>query len=76
MLLLQDNKIFRSIPAGIEKHVNLQDLEMWDNQLSGTIPPTACELQNLEILSLNKQIIRKYFTSYWKFNQVIKPVYE
>ncbi|KAH9703919.1 putative receptor-like protein kinase [Citrus sinensis] len=52
-LILNSNKIFGSIPAGIGKFINLQTLHMWDNQLSGTISPAIGELQNLVTLALN-----------------------
>ncbi|KAK9190082.1 hypothetical protein WN943_018683 [Citrus x changshan-huyou] len=52
-LILNSNKIFGSIPAGIGKFINLQTLHMWDNQLSGTISPATGELQNLVTLALN-----------------------
>ncbi|KDO48787.1 hypothetical protein CISIN_1g0379161mg, partial [Citrus sinensis] len=52
-LIFNSNKIFRSIPAGIGKFINLQTLHMWDNQLSGTISPAIGELQNLVTLAIN-----------------------
>ncbi|XP_050227336.1 putative receptor-like protein kinase At3g47110 isoform X2 [Mercurialis annua] len=37
VLAVDNNRIFGSIPAGIGNLINLQRLDMWNNQLSGTV---------------------------------------
>ncbi|KAL7224263.1 hypothetical protein ACSBR1_025681 [Camellia fascicularis] len=52
-LLLDNNKIFGSIPTGIGNLVKLQQIELWENQFTGNIPTDIGKLQELQILRLS-----------------------
>ncbi|CAL5328170.1 unnamed protein product [Camellia sinensis] len=53
LLLLDNNKIFGSIPTGIGNLVKLQQIELWENQFTGNIPADIGKLQELQILRLS-----------------------
>ncbi|GMP35779.1 hypothetical protein CsSME_00008104 [Camellia sinensis var. sinensis] len=52
-LLLDNNKIFGSIPTGIGNLVKLQQIELWENQFTGNIPTDIGKLQELQIFRLS-----------------------
>ncbi|XP_043694516.1 probable LRR receptor-like serine/threonine-protein kinase At3g47570 [Telopea speciosissima] len=54
MLILQENHISGSIPAGIENLVNLTELDMSQNFLEGTIPQSLTLLKGLQDLDLSQ----------------------
>ncbi|KAK2993730.1 hypothetical protein RJ640_018351, partial [Escallonia rubra] len=56
-LLLGSNRIFGSIPAGIENLINLQELSLDRNHVIGSIPSAICTLQKLEVLVLSRNKI-------------------
>ncbi|XP_050208968.1 probable LRR receptor-like serine/threonine-protein kinase At3g47570 [Mercurialis annua] len=57
VLLLDNNRIFGSLPFDIGNLVRLEDFEMWNNQLSGFIPESIGKLQNLMVLALNNNML-------------------
>ncbi|KAK3015503.1 hypothetical protein RJ639_005385 [Escallonia herrerae] len=56
-LLLGSNRIFGSIPAGIDNLINLQELSLESNHVIGSIPLAICTLQKLEVLVLSRNRI-------------------
>ncbi|KDP44944.1 hypothetical protein JCGZ_01444 [Jatropha curcas] len=52
ILWLDNNMISGSMPGGIGKLVNLEDLKLWNNHLSGNLHPSIGKLQKLVLLNL------------------------